>query len=166
MPDSLEPAGGAEMPEDAQDWFDPSPFIKDSHKLIDPIGEWPSFDDAELIRLTLDRPAGLPWNAESNSPTLTMTLRLAETGYYLAEIRFNDIRHIELTEFRHQNEFQEIVFDRIQESVDSQGSFSPAGISAEIIAHCGLRGRFEFQSGVVLSVVPCDQEGRPSVPAP
>jgi hypothetical protein len=147
------------MAEDEQDWFDPSPFVVDSRKLIEVFGEWPSFDDAALISLVLDRDDGSPWNPDSNSPTLSMTVRFAETGYYLSEIRFNRVCNLELTGLSHQNEFQEIVFDQLPARVDSRGSFTPAGISAEIIAHCGLHGRFEFQSGIVLSIVPCDKDG-------
>jgi hypothetical protein len=142
------------------DWFDPSPFIEDSHKLIEVIGEWPSFDDAELISLTLDRTDGSPHKLDSNSPTLSMKVRLVESGYYLSEIRFNRVCNLELAGFRHQNEIQEIVFEQLPARTDSRGSYTPAGISAEIIAHCGLQGRFEFQSGVVLSIAPCDQDGQ------
>ena len=63
-------------------WFDPSPFIEDSHKLTDIVGEWPSFDDAEILRLVLDRGDGSPWIPGSDSPTLDLKLRLAETGYH------------------------------------------------------------------------------------
>jgi hypothetical protein len=147
------------MVDDEQDWFDPSPFIEDSHKLIEVIGEWPAFDDAELISLILDRTDGSPHKPGSNSPTLSMTVRLAATGYYLSEIRFNNVCNLELTGFSYQNEMQEIIFDQLPNRIDSRGSFTPAGISAEIIAHCGLQGRFEFQSGAVLSIVPCDRDG-------
>jgi hypothetical protein len=147
------------MVDDEQDWFDPSPFIEDSHKLIEVVGEWPAFDDAELISLILDRTDGSPHKPGSNSPTLLMTVRLAETGYYLSEIRFNNVCNFELTGFSYQNSIQEIVFDQLPDRIDSRGSFTPAGISAEIIAHCGLQGRFEFQSGIVLSIVPCDSDG-------
>jgi hypothetical protein len=148
------------MIDDEQDSFDPSPFIEDSHKLIEAIGEWPSFDDAELISLFLDRTDGSPHKPESNSPTLTMVVRLAETGYHLTEIRFNNVLNLGLEGFSYQNSIQEIVFDQLPERVDSRGSFTPAGISAEIIAHTGLRGRFEFKSGVVLSIIACDRDGR------
>ncbi len=89
--------------EDGVEWFDPSPFIKDGQKLIEVIGEWPSFDDAELIRLTLDRTDGSPHLPVSNSPTLTMTVRLAETGYYLTEVHFDNVADLDLSNFRHQN---------------------------------------------------------------
>jgi hypothetical protein len=147
------------MVDDEQDWFDPSPFIEDSHKLIEIIGEWPSFDDADLISLTLDRTDGSPHKPGSNSPTLSLTVRLAETGYYLSEIRFNRVCNLELTGFSYQNEIREIVFERLPARTDARGGFTPAGISAEIIAHCGLHGRFEFQSGVALSIVPRDSAG-------
>jgi hypothetical protein len=147
------------MTDDEQEWFDPSPFIEGSQKLIEIFGEWPSFDDAELISLILDRTDGSPWKDGSNSPALSMTVRFAEIGYYLSEIRFNRVCNLDLTGFSYQNEIQEIVFDQLPARVDSRGSFTPAGISAEIIEHCGLKGRFEFQTGIVLSIVPCDKYG-------
>ena len=140
--------------------FAPSPFIEDSHKLVDLIGEWPSFEDAELIELRLERADGAPWKPGSTAPTLTIKVRLAETGYCLAEIRFHNARYSEFANFSYQNSIQEIVFEQVPERVDERGSCKPAGYSAEIIAHCGLRGRFEFQSGIVLSVAPCDRDGQ------
>ncbi len=148
------------MTEENADWFDPSPFIEDSHKLIDIVGEWPSFDDAEILSLVLDRRDGSPWIPGSDSPTLDLRIRLAETGYFLTEIRFNNVLNFEMAEFRYQNSVQEIVFESIPDRVDSQGNHTRARISIEILPHCGLKGKFEFQSAVVLFVVPCDRNGR------
>jgi hypothetical protein len=147
--------------EEQQHWFDPSPFIEGSHKLIEIVGEWPSFDDAEVYSLVLDRRDGAPWNSESDSPTLDLKMRLAETGYFLVEIRFKNVFNVGLTNFRYQNSIQEIVFDRLLEQRDSVGNYSPAGVSAEIIAHCGLQGKFAFQSAIIGSVAPCNRDGTP-----
>jgi hypothetical protein len=148
------------MVDDEQDWFDPSPFIEDSHKLIKIIGEWPSFDDAELINLTLDRTDGSPHIPESNSPTLTMTVRLAETGYYLTQIRFDKVENLELSNFSYQNEIKEIAFDRmppVEWDPDNKGE--TAKLVVEIEAHCGMQAKFECRSAIVLSVAPCNKEG-------
>lgn len=148
------------MTAEAQDWFDPSAFVEGSEKLTDLVGEWPSFDDAEIIRLVLDRSDGSPWKADSDAPTLSLTVRLAEAGYFLAAIKFNNVRNVELKNFSYQNSIQEITFEEVPERTDSGDNHTHAGISAEIMAHCGLIGKFEFQSAVVLSVVPCDRDGR------
>jgi hypothetical protein len=149
------------MAEEQPDWFDPSPFIEGSSKLIEVVGEWPSFDDAELISVVLDRGDGTPWNQESDSPTLDLKVRLAETGYFVVELRFKRVLKVELKNFSYQNSVQEIVFDRMPERVDSRGSYGPAGFLAEVVAHCGLEGTFQFGSATVLSVLPCDRDGRP-----
>jgi hypothetical protein len=89
------------------------------------------------VSLVLDRRDGSPWIPGSDSPTLDLKLRLAETGYFLTEIRFNNLLNFEMAEFSYQNSVQEIVFESVPERVDSQGNYTPAGISAEILAHCG-----------------------------
>ena len=142
------------------DWFDPSPFIEDSRKLTEIIGEWPSFDDAEMVSLCLDRTDGSPHMPGSNSPTLSMTVRLAETGYFLAKIRFNNVVNLELSNFTYQNVIREIVFDRTQPNEwDPDGKLGTARLVVQIEAHCGMQAKFECKSAVVLSVVPCRKDG-------
>ena len=149
------------MTEEEQDWFDPSPFIDGSEKLTSIVGEWPSFDDAEVISIVLDIQDGSPWKLGSGSPTINLKVRLAEAGYHLVEIQFRRVDKVALQDFRNQNSIREIVFDRLPERLDAQGKPWPVMIfSAEIIEHCGLKGTFEFQSAVVLYVLPCDSDGR------
>jgi hypothetical protein len=150
----MEKAGEEEV-----DWFDPSPFIEGSHKLTEVVGFWPSFDDAAVLTLRLDRADGSPWRPESDSPTLDLTLRLSETGYYLVKIQFKNVENIELSNFSYQNEIMEIVFDREPDSVDSEGRFWSAKLLVEIQAHCGLQAKFECKSAAVRSVVPCNKDG-------
>ena len=145
--------------EEVEDWFDPSPFIDDSHKLTEVVGFWPSFDDAAVLRLQLDCTDGSPWKQGSDSPTLDVTVRLAETGFFLAQIQFKNVTKIDLSNFSYQNEILEIVFDRVPDTVDSEGRFWPAKMLVEIQAHCGLQAKFECKSAAVLSVVPCDKDG-------
>lgn len=148
------------MVDDEQDWFDPSAFIEGSHKLIEVIGEWPSFDDAELISLCLDRTDGSPHIPGSNSPTLSMTIRLVETGYYLTEIRFNNVENLELSDFSYQNEIKEIAFDRTSPNKwDPDGKLGTAKLLVEVEAHCGMQAKFQCRSAAVLSVVPCNKDG-------
>jgi len=148
-----------EAHEEEVDWFDPSPFIEGSHKLTEVVGFWPSFDDAAVLTLQLDRADGSPWRPESASPTLDLTLRLAETGYFLVKIQFKNVENMELSNFSYQNEIMEIVFDRKPDTVDSEGRFWSAKMLVEIQAHCGLQAKFQCKSAAVLSVVPCDKDG-------
>lgn len=154
------------MTEEEQDWFDPSPFIEGSEKLTSIVGEWPSFDDAEVLSIALDIQDGSPWKLGSGSPTLNLKVRLAETGYFLTEIQFKRVDNISIQNFRYQNAIQEIVFDRLPERLDAQGNPIPVmWLSVEIIEHCGLKGRFEFEAAAVLYVIPCDSEGKVVQPA-
>jgi hypothetical protein len=146
--------------EEEGDWFDPLPFIEDSYKLTEVIGEWPSFDDAELICLVLDRTDGSPHIPGSNSPTLSMTVRLAETGFYLTEIRFNNVENLEQSNFSYQNEIREIVFDRTPpKEWDPDGKLESAKLLVEIEAQCGMQAKFECRSAIVLSVVLGHKDG-------
>jgi hypothetical protein len=151
-----------EEPED-EDWFDPSPFIENSHLLLDAVGFWPSFDDAAILELKLDRTDGSPWKPGSDSPALDMTVRLAETGYRLASLRFRNVENLQLSNFRNQNEIMEIDFKREPERWDSEGKFWAAKLFVEIEPHCGMHAKFECKSAVVLSVTPCDENGSISV---
>lgn len=85
--------------------FNPSRII-DSHLLTDRFGAWPSFHDAEVLQVTLDR----------SGPDLIATLHVFEVsaavtadGFYelqnhtSAVLRFGGIAQLHLEEFNHQN---------------------------------------------------------------
>ncbi len=147
-----------EEPEE-KERFDPSPFVENSRLLTDAVGFWPSFDDAAILQLTLDRTDGSPWKPGSESPTIVLTVRLAETEYRLASLRFTNVANLQLSHFSYQNEIREIVFNREPERWDSEGGFSPAKLFVEIEPHCGMQAKFECKSVIVLSVLPCDKDG-------
>jgi hypothetical protein len=127
--------------------------------LTEAIGFWPIFDDAAVLSLELDRSDGSPWQPGSDSPTLDLIVRLAETKYMLAKLQFKNVENLQLSNFSYQNEIMEIVFDRVPEKWDSEGKFWPAKLLVEIEPHCGLQAKFECKSAAVLSVVPCNEEG-------
>src|SRR5688572_8360888 len=87
--------------------------IAGADKLLAVFGYWPSFHDAEVVRITLDRrsPAG-----ELVDPTLDalihtweMTDAVNEAGSYvlrhhvLVHLRFQGIDELQLEAFNHQN---------------------------------------------------------------
>ena len=151
---------GGNMEESGEeDWFDPSPFIENSSLLTEAVGFWPSFDDAEILCLQLDRTDGSPHKPGSSSPTLEITVRLAEEGYRLASLQFKNVENLQLVNFSYQNEIREIVFNREPERWDLEGRFWSEKLFVEIKAHCGMQAKFECQSAVVLSVVPCNKDG-------
>jgi len=142
-----------------EDWFDPSPFIENSHLLTEAVGFWPAFDDAEILCLQLDRTDGSPHKPGSSSPTLDITVRLAEEGYRLASIQFKNVENLELSNFSYQNEIREIAFDRTPPNEwDPDNKGETAKLLVEIEAHCGMQAKFECKSAVVLSVVPCNKD--------
>lgn len=86
---------------------DPS-NIQDAQKLTSIFGNWPSFHDAEILSLLLDRGADHPF-CEIKIHVFRVTNDVDASGHYVlrdhtvAKIRFNDIRDLETTEFNHQN---------------------------------------------------------------
>lgn len=85
--------------------FDPNRIV-DSHLLTDRFGSWPSFHDAEVLQLTLDR--GGP-DLVTSLHVFEMTSTVTTDGFYelqnhtVVDLRFGGIAQLELTEFNHQN---------------------------------------------------------------
>jgi immunity protein 50 of polymorphic toxin system len=76
-------------------------------------GNWPSFHDAEILSIRMDRTTGQP-SLEIEIHVFQMTGSIDEAGYYvlrdhtLATIRFDDIDGLEISDFNHQNVIDDI----------------------------------------------------------
>ena len=121
--------------------------IQNSHLLTDIFGRWPSFHDAEVLSITLDR-------GEKNNfePSLTaaiyvfeMTSQVDNEGRYvlrnhtLVRFRFYKIVNLSLTDFNQQNVLQHLdiehLSDRERDKVKFKITFSGIfGVKAEF--HC------------------------------
>ena len=142
-------------------------ILKGESKITDAFGYFPTFHDAEVIWLTLNRNSspGVEWP----DPTLEfvlhgweMTSEVNEKGYYvltkhhLVHFIFSGIDHVDLKNFNHQNAIFELLIGEIENQTDH------AKLKIEICHANGLIGTFRAVSGEVLSVTPCDDSGFPS----
>jgi hypothetical protein len=103
------------MSADSQ-WFDPSEVIKNSNRITDIFGYWPTFHDAEIQSFCLSVAGGQPWLADSDSPVLDlhvyvfeMTKEVSADGYFvlakhtLAHLRFRNVEDLSVSQFSYQN---------------------------------------------------------------
>ena len=95
------------------------PEIVGIEKVVDALGAWPSFHDAEILRLALDRDP----NRAGEAPTLQLQVRvrryreqgigtadfqLALTHDVVIELAFSDISDLEISGFNGQNVIDDI----------------------------------------------------------
>jgi hypothetical protein len=98
--------------------------ILGSDRLVSLYGKWPSFHDAEVLRVTLDR-AGHP---VATGPTLTVELyafevssRLADDGTYarakeaVVTLAFRGVALLDLAGFNEQNALFSVTIDDLRE---------------------------------------------------
>lgn len=118
--------------------------IQNSHLLTDIFGRWPSFHDAEVLRIILDRDEARPITPylQATIHVFEMTSQINERGEYVLKnhvavtFRFIEIYELSLEDFNQQNVLQGLsVFDvsdrqleRIKFEVSFDGIF---GISAK-----------------------------------
>jgi len=115
--------------------------IQNAHRLTSIFGTWPSFHDAEVLKLELDR----------TEPSITLQLFAFQTtsttdseGYYkrihecIVTFRFHSVEDVSLEGFNHQNVVAGISFERrarvdvlIEPLHGIAGSFSCS--SAEVV---------------------------------
>lgn len=140
--------------------------IAGAEKLLAVFGYWPSFHDAEVLWLRLDR-RGL--DDGCYGPTLEALVYVFEStsevspeGYFvlrhhsLIHLRFLDVVEIQLDGFNHQNAIMGLSFtdlrDRQMERVRWEVHFDVA---------FGLNASFQCYAIKVVSVVPCSKSGEP-----
>tara|TARA_B100000614_G_scaffold256097_1_gene274124 strand:- start:47 stop:508 length:462 start_codon:yes stop_codon:yes gene_type:complete len=142
-------------------------IFKGGSKVTDAFGYFPTFHDAEVIWVTLNRNSspGVEWPV----PTLEfllhgweMTSEVNEKGFYvltkhhLVHFKFSGIDHMNLQHFNHQNAIFELSITEIEKPTDH------AKLEVQISHAHGLNGAFRAVSGEVLSVTPCDADGFPT----
>ena len=161
--------------------FDPSPHIRNSHKITDIFGYWPSFHDAEILELRLKVADGEPWVVGSVSPALEMVIHVFEMtkdltseGYFvltkhtLVRMRFENVEGLELSDFWFQNCIFDLEFGIEPMSYPHGGGPvegpPPSVLLVEIHSSVGLSGKFKCQSAEVVSAESCDESGKPPSP--
>jgi hypothetical protein len=134
-----------------------------AEKLTSVFGYWPSFHDAEVVRLELDRRA----SNEGHGPTLNMLVHAFEItnevgpdGCYvlkhhvLVHFRFHDVVELQLEGFNHQN----VLFGMaITDLSERQGEHIHYQVRLE--AAFGMDASFQCHQVEVVSVTACDNAG-------
>src|SRR5438876_371756 len=134
--------------------------ITGADRLTSRLGVWPSFHDAEVMRLVLERGGANGPTAEMVVHVWRMTDKVDDRGYYvlekhsLVQFRFERIASIELSEFNDQN-----VLSRLEvaaETVKGERAFR-----VTLDPSYGLGGSLICGRVVVADVTPCDERGEP-----
>jgi tRNA(adenine34) deaminase len=160
------------------EWFDPSPYIKNSDKISSIFGYWPSFHDAEIHHVNLDIADEEAWEGGSESPTLEMQIHVFEMtkdvtpdGYFvlknhtLVRLRFHNLQDLQLSDFSYENCIFDLVFGTEPMRYSHGGGPiegpPPNLLTVRIDSSVGLCGEFKCLSAEVISAEPCDESGRP-----
>src|SRR6266404_2079953 len=137
--------------------------IQNSHLLTDIFGRWPSFHDAEVLRILLDRDETKLFSTslEAKIHVFEMTSEIDERHSYVLKnnvavtLRFVEIYNLSMKNFNHQNVLQGLSIDDISnpelERINFEVSFD--GIF-------GVSAIFQCNSINIESVVPYVREKR------
>lgn len=139
--------------------------IANSSRLISVFGYWPSFHDAEVVWVRLDRRAtslGDGPTVEVLIHTFEMTSEIDAAGFYvlrkhvLVQLRFSKVMEPVLESFNHQNVLNGLDIREISSQQARSRSFA-----VTLDTSYGINAAFECQNIEVVDVQPCDSEGVP-----
>ena len=117
-----------------------STHIEESEKLTRLLGSWPSFHDAEIVSVELNRRP----KVGATKPSATFQIRLIEKDDDIfVRLLFDRVEDLKLEDFNHQNVIYEM---RIVDATDGKRA------RVEIDTSFGLSGRFSCERVEVLSV--------------
>ena len=129
--------------------------IEHRDRLTSIFGQWPSFHDAEVIRLVLDRAGPEAPTLETQIHVFAATPEVDSTGHHvltkhmLVTLRFTDVDLESLDSFNEQNVLFELSFSSIP-PVEHEGR----GIRVEMASSFGLAAAFECKRAIVTGVEP------------
>jgi Immunity protein 50 len=132
--------------------------IKNEKALTDRFGRWPSFHDAEIISIHLDRSGQDGPTLEAKIHVFEMTSRVDAKGHYvlknhtLVTFRFSRILMGEIKWFNHQNVMAGLNIEKIE---PEEHGFS-FNVSIESIFGC--EAAFRCQEIIIADVVPFEPE--------
>ena len=140
--------------------FRPYDDIAGAERLVERFGNWPSFHDAEVIRVALDRRGENGPVAELLIHVWLMTNRVDDRGYFVLEkhtlvrFAFERITAIHLSEFNRQNVLFDL--DISTETVDDAPAYR-----VTLSTSYGLEGSIVCRRIVVADVAASDEHGNP-----
>lgn len=139
------------------------PKISGVEKVLNIFGYWPSFHDAEIKWLRLDRTApngAIGPMLEIGLHCFEMTSEVAPSGHYvlqkhtLLHFRFLEVTDLRIEDFNRQNS----VFGL--EIVDESGpGWESPFFSITIDPSFGIGGSFHSACPEIVSAIPCDERG-------
>ena len=110
---------------------DPSAFVANTAKVISIYGGWPTFHDAEVLSLSLDR-GDLPkiepsmvvrvWTFKVHRDQIDSNGYYRRTDYSIVTLRFNRPDDLSIEGFNHQNVLAQITFEFIGGIISGFGS--------------------------------------------
>ncbi|HEX4416131.1 MAG TPA: Imm50 family immunity protein, partial [Lacipirellulaceae bacterium] len=134
-------------------------YIAGAEQLTKVFGYWPSFHDAEVLWIKLDRRGPI---VESAVHVFEITNEIDADGCYvlrnhlLVHLRFNKVVEVAVKDFNHQNALMGLrlldLRSRQLEGIAWEVHFDPSW---------GLDATFQCASVEVVSVTPCDRCGNP-----
>ncbi len=149
-------------------------FIAGSEKLTKIFGYWPTFHDAEVPELHLDRGDVRPDDGVYKFPILTLQIHVFEMtrevdsrGYFvlqhhtLTTLRFSDVQDLQMHGFNHQNAIMELIIVR---KTREQGP-SPY-FEVTVDPAFGMGASFTSLGIEVVDAIPCTPDGVALGPAP
>lgn len=130
-------------------------------------GEWPSFHDAEVLRVRLDRGDGRsPVHLEADVHVFAMTSEVDDRGFFvlrdhtLVTLRFDGIADLDLGGFNHQN----VLFSLSLEDITSR-QLDVLRWAVRFDSSHGVGASFLCERINVLAVEPFEPEPPPSSPS-
>jgi hypothetical protein len=131
------------------------PEIEDGHLVTDVFGRWPSFHDAEVLRLRLDRQgeAG-PW-LEADIYAFAMTSETDERGHYVLDkqhvvtLRFDGLLALELRGFNQQNVISSLEIEEASSDEDPAVRWH-----VDLGSSSGMEAQFDCASVRVVALEP------------
>lgn len=140
-------------------------LITGAEKLTSVFGYWPSFHDAEIVWIKIDRSAGS--DSDDRGPTLDtlihafeMTKEIDSNGYYclrnhvLVHLRFHEAVELSLEGFNHQNVLMELTISDLTER-----QLERVRWRVHFASSWGVESTFNCYHAEVISVTPCDKHG-------
>lgn len=146
--------------------MDAAQRINGADKLIRVFGYWPSFHDAEIVWLRLDREPVLEGlfgpTLETLIHTFEITSEVGRDGTYvlrhhvLAHFRFHQVADLKMEDFNHQNVMFGLsitdIRERQMETIDFEVTLSSS---------FGLCGSFHCKRVELMEVTPCSKDAKP-----
>jgi hypothetical protein len=142
-------------------------LIESGEALTRFFGRWPSFHDAEILEVHLDRGHVEPEKNLYEFPSLTLKIHLWEmtkevdhNGYFilrnhtLATLKLSDLDRLNLVGFNHQNAIMEMEIHR-RERTDGPSPY----FEVEIVPAFGFAASFICLHVTVVEAMPCNPDG-------